>query len=403
MVKIHVDKIVENVYVLRLDDDQIKYFEALWSIPEGITYNSYIMIIDDKVILFDTWKHKYSQLFIDTLKEIIDPRDIDYVVVHHMEPDHSGSLPELLRYAKNATVIGHPLTRSMISSFYGIVPRFKHVRDGDELAFKDDIKLKYIYTPWLHWPETIMTYSSYKGILFSCDAFGGFSIPPSLYDEDEVLIEKCISYVRKYFVSIIGRYRKFVIKNIDKINSLSLDIKIIAPAHGIIWKYDPMKIVKLYYSLAHGLQSKEKVLILYSSMYGFVEKAMDIVIDELKKNNVNPIVFKITDTFRDDISDVLGEIGDSSALIIGTATYESNIFPLIKYYIDLIIGKASMGIPVLIISSYGWGGVAGELLSKELSSKGFNVLRVVEFRGMINTESIQKIRVAVNELINAMK
>jgi len=99
MVKMHVDKIVENVYVSRLDD-QIKYFEALWSIPEGVTYNSYLMIIDDKVILFDTWKHKYSQLFIDTLRKIIDPRDMDYIIVHHMEPDHSGSLPELLRYVK---------------------------------------------------------------------------------------------------------------------------------------------------------------------------------------------------------------------------------------------------------------------------------------------------------------
>ncbi len=164
-----------------------------------------------------------------------------------------------------------------------------------------------------------------------------------------------------------------------------------------------MKIVKLYQSLAYGLQSKGKVLILYSSMYGFVEKAINMVIDELRKNNINPIVFKITDTFRDDISDVLGEIGDSSALIVGTATYESNIFPLIKYYTDLIIGKANMNIPVLIISSYGWGGVVGELLNKELSSKGFNVLRVVEFRGMINTESIQRIREAVKELINTMK
>ncbi len=403
MVRIHVDKIVENVYVLRLDDDQIKYFEALWSIPEGVTYNSYLMIVDDNVILFDTWKHRYSQLFMDTLKEIIDPQDIDYIVVHHMEPDHSGSLPELLRYAKNATVIGHPLTRSMISSFYGVAPKFKHVRDGDEFVFRDNIKLKFIHTPWLHWPETIMTYTSYKGILFSCDAFGGFSIPPSLYDDEEGLIEKYIRYVRKYFVSIIGKYRKFVIKNIEKINSLSLDIKIIAPAHGIIWKNDPMRIVKLYHSLAQGLQSRGKVVILYSSMYGFVEKAINIVIDELVKNNINPIVFKVTDTFRDDISDILGEIGDSSALVIGTATYESNIFPLMKYYVDLIIEKANRGIPVLVISSYGWGGVAGKLLGKELASKGANVVRVVEFKGLIDTETIQKLRNAVNELISTMK
>lgn len=403
MVNIHIDEIIKNVYVLRLDDDRVRYFEALWSIPEGITYNSYLMIVDEKVVLFDTWKHRYAQLFIDSLRKVVDPGDIDYIIVHHMEPDHSGALPEVLEYARNAVVIGHPLTRSMISSFYGLSPRFKHVRDGDELVLSDKVRLKFIHTPWLHWPETIMTYSSYGGILFSCDAFGGFSIPSSLYDDNEELVKKYIRYIRKYLVSIIGKYREFVIKNIDKISSLSLDVKIIAPSHGIIWKRDPLKVVKIYYSLARGTRSRDKVLVLYSSMYGFVEKAIDVVIDELKKNNIEPVVFRLTDTLRDDVSDILGEIGDSSALVIGTATYESGIFPLIKYYIDLITVKASANIPVLIVSSYGWGGVVGELLGKELSSRGFKIVKTIEFKGMVDDEMGKKIRDAVNELLSAMK
>ncbi len=403
MVKTWVKEIAKNTYILRLDDDKIRYFEALWSIPEGITYNAYLLISEDKVILFDTWKNTYSDLFIETLKEVIEPRDIDYIVIHHMEPDHSGSLPKLLKYIDNLVIIGHPLVKSMIKSFYGVEPRFIHVDDGAELEISNEIKLRFIHTPWLHWPETIMTYVVGEGILFSCDAFGGFSIPSTITDENHDAVDKYIPYVRKYFTTVIGKYRRFVVRNIEKLDSMQLDIRIVAPAHGLVWRREPRRIIDLYYSLANGLSTRNKVVVIYSSMYGFIEEAMSIIINEIRKHGIEPVVYRITDMDRANISDILGEIIDASALIIGTATYESGVFPLIKYYIDLIVSKASRDIPVLIVSSYGWGGVAARLLSNELSSKGFHIVDIIEFKGRATRDDLSMIPDTINRLLTSTK
>ncbi|MEM3980403.1 MAG: FprA family A-type flavoprotein, partial [Ignisphaera sp.] len=135
MPKIHIDKVVENLYILRVDDDEVKYFEALWSIPEGITYNSYILITNEGVVLFDSWKHTYADLFIEALHKVVDLKDIKYVVIHHMEQDHSGSLPKLLELVdRNVTVLGHPIVKDMLSSFYGIKPVFKAVKDLEDIV-----------------------------------------------------------------------------------------------------------------------------------------------------------------------------------------------------------------------------------------------------------------------------
>lgn len=378
MARSWVRQVARNIYLLRVDDDKTKYFEALWEIPEGITYNSYFIDTGEKKILVDTWKHVYSTEFIESLRRITDPRDIDYIVVNHMEPDHSGSLPRVLEENRfKATVIGHPMTSSLISSFYNISPKFKPARDQEKLAVGKDSNLLFIHVPWLHWPETIMTYLDSEHILFSCDVFGTYGIPRTIYDEE---IDQLKPFIRKYFATVIGYYRSWVIKNIEKVEDMGVKIDVIAPSHGVVWKNNPRFIIDYYKELALQKPSSKKIVVIYSSMYGFVEKAIDKVVETIRESGYNATVHRINDVVRSSIGDIISDVNDAAGIVVGVPTYEADVFPLMNYIIDLIIRKNSSSKKVLVVSSYGWGSVAGRKVAEKLSSKGFNVVDVIEFR-----------------------
>ncbi len=400
MVNTLVRKITRDLYILRLDDNDIKYFEALWYIPEGITYNSYLYLGSEVKILFDTWKIGYDSLFIEALKEIIEPRDIDYVVLHHMEPDHSGTLSSLIKLNPKIKILGHPLARSMIESFYGIKNiMFKPVKDLEELEI-GNTKLKFIHTPWLHWPETIMSYLYNLKTLFTGDVFGSFSIPSSIYGEE--LSYEYIDFMRKYFVNVIGYYRQHVERNINKILSLNLDIQLIAPLHGALWK-DIKKVSEYYIKWSRGESIGNKIVIIYSSMYGFIEEAMLWIANLLKSRGINVSIHKITDRSRSEISNILSDVIDSSAIILGAATYEAGIFPYMDFIISQIIKKANSSKPVVIVSSYGWGGVAGKLMKNILSKSKFNIIDVIEYKGSLNTDIKIRIEETINGLLKLLK
>lgn len=401
MLRTHIEEISENLYLLRIDDDKIKYFEAIWEIPEGITYNAYLLFGGNKTVLFDAWKADYSDLFIKKLREFTDLKDIDYMVIHHMEPDHSGSIPKLLPLLNKETVfIGHPLTKSMIKSFYGVTPHnFKNISDGEALNL-GKYNIKFIHTPWLHWPETIMTYINEKEILLSCDAFGAYSIPKTIY-YDENLGEKYIHEARKYFVTIIGHYRNYVVKNLDKIENIKMKLRWIAPSHGVIWK-KPEKILNYYRRWSLGEREEGKIVIVYSSMYGFTDKVVSILYDELSKKGVKPLIFKYTDKNRPYISDILSEIIDADAIVIGAATYESGVFPHMLFLLEEIIQKSDSEKPVLILSAYGWGKVAGREISSMLENTRFKVIDTIEFRSGVTPELKMKLKEDIEKLLSSI-
>ena len=381
-----------------MDDDQVRYFEALWKIEEGITYNAYLLMGSDDVILFDTWKRDYASDLLELLRSLIDPRDITHVIVHHMEPDHSGSLAEVLREnGFRAEVHGHPLAGNMLKSFYGIEAKFKPVRDGDELELKD-LDLRFLHTPWLHWPETIMSYLEDQKILFSGDAFGGFSIPSKLFDDEEEIVSKYLPSVRRYVSTIIGSYRGHILRNVRKIEDQGIKIRLIAPAHGLIWRKNPKRIIDYYVKVARGVPEEGKVLIVYASMYGSCEEAARIVADELRKNSKNPVVHQFTDVDQASVSWVIGDAADSESMIIISPTYENGVFPTIAHVIDLISRKIPPK-PILVISSYGWAPAAAKLISETLSRTGFEIVDMIDFRGAVSEVDAERIRAGVRKLI----
>jgi flavorubredoxin len=396
-VKISVDKVTDDLYILRVDDVEVAYFEALWEIAEGVTYNAYLLVGDGGCILFDSWKARYAGQMVETIRSVVDLRDITHIVIHHMEQDHSGAIPEILRVTDSRPVVlAHPMACQMLGLFYGVNARVRPVKDGEEVDVAGR-RLRFIYVPWLHWPETITTYYADQKALLSCDVFGGFSTPDKIFDDDDEVVEKYLPHVRKYFASVIGAYRQHVNQAVQKM--AGLDIRLIAPAHGLVWRRDPRRVVNYYEALANGSQERGKVTIICASMYGECLHAARIVMNELKKKRANAKIYEITDTARPSISDLLGDVFDSEAIVVAAPTYESDIFPIARWIIEMIQKKTPGNKSALIISSYGWGEQAGKKLAEMLRAAGHDVKDLVVFRGRPDSETEEKLREATDKLL----
>ncbi|AKG39009.1 hypothetical protein MA03_06820 [Infirmifilum uzonense] len=391
---IHVDKVTQDLYVLRVDDTRVNYFEALWEIPERISYNAYLLTRGNHVVLFDGWKARYSDEFIETIKRVVDPRDITEVIVHHMEPDHSGSISKLASVNSKATFYGHPLAGKMLASFYKVT-RFKPLSDGAVLDV--GTPLRFIHTPWLHWPETAMSYLEEEEVLLTCDAFGSYGLMP-LYDDsiDGKLLEK---EIRRYFVTVIGHYTAFVPKAISKLNTLGVRPKIIAPGHGTIIRSHIDRVISIYSEIAEG-KYKDKATIVYVSMYGNVENVITGVKENLEKHGLQVEAYGFTDEKRAKISDVLESLTDSKIAVIGGATYEADVQPLMKWIVDVIVEKLSYrkNLKFLILSPYAWSGVAGKKLAEILKSAGFTIVETVEWEGAAGAELFERLQNIIGRL-----
>ncbi|WP_297509824.1 FprA family A-type flavoprotein [Thermococcus sp.] len=405
MPEVRVEKLCTDpeLYIIRVDDDRIRYFEATWDIPEGITYNAYLMKLKDAVVLFDATKADYTDMFIDALKKLVDPKEITHIIVHHTEPDHSGALPKLLKEnGYKAMVIGTAFARNLLQGFYGeeVVKNFRVVKDGEEMKIGGKT-FRFIAVPWLHWPDTMITYVVEDKLIFSCDAGGGYGIPETIDDSDERVIEEYLPHVTKYIVTVIGHYHKYIVQNIKKLKELGIveEAKMILPGHGLAWCKNPMKIFEHYERVGAGIPTKDKVLIVYDSMYGFVERRMNIVIDELKKLGKKPVVYRFTDKEAPAVSDILGEVPDSEAVIIGASTYEAEIHPRIRYTLYEILDKANYEKPVLIVGAFGWGGVAGKKIETLIARSKFDLVDTVESRGRPTEEDEKRLREAVRKLV----
>ncbi|MFA4719097.1 FprA family A-type flavoprotein [Pyrococcus kukulkanii] len=404
MASIITKKILDEpeLYLIRVNDDEIKYFEATWYIPEGITYNSYLMKLDNAIVLFDTVKKEYAEMFLEELRKIVDLEEITHIIIHHTEPDHTGALSKVLEAnGYRAKVLGTAFARNLLEGFYGseIVKNFQVVKDGEELKIGGKT-FRFITVPWLHWPDTMITYVVEDKLIFSCDAGGGYSIPRGIDDSNEDVVKEYLPYVTKYVVTVIGHYHKYIVQNIKKLKKLGIidNAKMILPGHGLIWRKNPKRIFEHYERIGAGVPEKDKVLVIYDSMYGFVEERMKVVIDELKRLGKKPIVYRFTDRENPAIADILGEVPTAEAIIIGASTFEADIHPRIRYTLFEILDKANYEKPVLIIGAFGWGGVAGRKIETLIARSKFDHVATIESRGRPTEEDREKIREAIKAL-----
>lgn len=401
MSHITVHKVLKNLDLIRVADTEVKYFEAMWEIPEGITYNSYVLHTSEGAVLFDTVKSNFSREYLDALKRVVDFRDLRYVVIHHMEPDHSGSLKELVKVEGfRAEVLGHPLTFRLTKSLLGVDVKFRQVRDGEALKL-GDTTLKFIHAPWLHWPETIFTYVEDVNALLTCDAFGAYSISPHVIDSVERLGAEYIWFMRKYFANIVGHYRENVVKALDKLESLRLEVDLTAPSHGSVLLSANVvgKVLELYRSWAEGRAEGNKVVILYTSMYGYVEKLVEELLRGFAGRGVRVKVYKFTSTYRDSIADFLGELLDAKVFVVATSTYDGTLFPLTRYLLNLVLSKVNVEKPTYLITTYGWSDAALREIKNMLSGSKLALKEELTVNSTPTSEDLIRLQNVVEDIL----
>jgi flavorubredoxin len=380
-------EIKPDVYWIGVNDRTTDLFEGLWPITqEGISYNAYL-INDQKKAIIDLTKSFKANEFFNQIDEIANISQLDYVIINHMEPDHSGVLNTLRRISPHATILGSRKTIEMLDSFYGITENVRAVQDGETLPLGRRT-LKFFSTPFVHWPETMMTYETTHGMLFSCDGFGGYgALRGAIFDDECKDFDFYQKEALRYYVNIVARFSNMVLKAIDKLADLSIDI--IAPSHGLIWRKHPGRIVELYKKWAGYSTGKTEtgVTLIYGSMYGNTEVMMNAVAQGISRTGI-PI--EIFDAARTHASYILPSLWTKIGVMIGAPTYEVTLFPPVAHVLDIAIHKGVKNKKAARFGSYGWSGGAQRHFEKIIEPAKWDLVDSFEFNGGPTKEDLKK-------------
>lgn len=315
--------IMDKLHWIGVNDRETTLFENFWPLEKGVTYNSYL-INDDKVAIMDTVKFNKTDQYLAKIKEIIGDKKVDYLIVNHMEPDHSGSIRAVIAEYPDCQIVGNAKTFDFIRGFYDINDNFYEIKEGDVLDLGYH-KLTFYITPMIHWPETMMTYDMTEKILFSMDAFGGFgSLDGGIFD-DEVNLEFYEDEIRRYYSNIVAKYSPIVQRALKKLSAL--DIKMIAPTHGPIWRTNPETIVNFYDKWSR-YEAEEGVVIVYGTMYGNTAKMADYVARIISEQGIRNV--RVYDASKTHLSYILSDIWRYKGVILGSCAYNSHIFPAME-------------------------------------------------------------------------
>ncbi len=377
-------EITRKIDWIGVNDRTTDLFEDFWPLPEGISYNSYL-IKDEENALIDGVKEGFTEDLIGEIGFDGDGLDLDYVVINHMEPDHSGSLRSVIRLAPDAEILCTEKAKSMLGGFYGITDNVRVVKTGDTVTLGSR-GLEFIETPFVHWPETMMTYEKEDGVLFSGDGFGSFKALDGGIFDDEVDVQEYSDETVRYFSNIIGAYSATVRAALAKLKGH--EIEVVAPAHGLVWRSEPEKIIEQYSRLSN-LESDPAVTLVYGSMYGFTERVMEAVASGAR--SVPGIDLKVIDAARTHPSFTLAESWKREGLIIGSPTYEARIFTPVEQFVNLATKKKLKERKVGFFGSYGWSG--GSVRELNAAAENLNweaVCDPVEFNGEANSEKLEE-------------
>lgn len=356
--------IVSNrIHYIGANDRRKALFENNWPLPQGVAYNSYL-ISDDKSILIDTLEFGSKDDYIDEIEAILQGKPLDFLVVNHMEPDHSSMIGLLLRVFPSMKIIGNNKTFKILEAYYKLNPgQFFEVSDGQELDLGYH-KLKFVMTPWVHWPETMMTYDMTDKVLFSCDAFGSFGTLDGGVFDDEIDFEtRYEGEMLRYYSNIVGKYSNMVQKALAKLDGVP--VKFVCPSHGPVWRKDPMKVISLYDKWSK-YESEPGVVIVFASMYGNTEKMADYIARLIAEKGERNII--IHDVSKTHVSYILRDIWKYNSLILGSCAYNAGMHPMMAQLCHELEVAAPKNKRYSLFGSYSWSG-GGLKMLESFSSK----------------------------------
>ncbi len=389
-----------GVWWVGVNDRVTELFEGLWPISQvGVSYNSYL-IKDEKSALVDLSKEMLSDDYLAQINEVFDIASLDYIIINHMEPDHSGALKRLLELAPQAVILGMPKAVKMLNDFYGLTENVEHLSNGQELSLGRNT-LRFVYTPFVHWPETMMTYLVEQKVLFSCDGFGGYgALDGAIFDDTCADLEYYEAESLRYFTNIVASFSKSVLRAISNFEGVSIEM--VAPSHGLIWRKHPERIIELYQKWSGHYQSPAEVGItaLFGTMYRNTEHALSAALDGIASESV-PV--KVHDVRKAHISHILPDLWTQRGVLVAAPTYEGGMFPSMADALTMADRKRVKNKKAAYLGSFAWSGGAEKEFERFAEKMEWDVLNSFGFIGGPKGADLDRARELGVQLARAVK
>lgn len=398
-----VRKVTEDLYWIGANDRRLALFENIHPIPKGVSYNAYVLM-DEKTVLFDTVDWSVCRQFLGNLASVLGDRDLDYMVINHMEPDHAASIDEILVRYPNVKVISNERAFMQMRQFGFHIPndRIEEVKEGDGKSFGKH-EVIFVSAPMVHWPEAMVTFDTTNGVLFAADAFGSFGALNGALFNDEVDFEKdWIDEARRYYTNIVGKYGPHVQALLKKAGTI--EIKVICPLHGPVWRNNFGYFIDKYDKWSRYEPEEKGVLIAYASMYGNTEYAADALAAKLvEKGMTNISMFDVSNTH---VSYLISETFRLSHIVLASVTYNLGIYPVMHNYLMDMKALNVQNRTVAIVENGTWACKSGTLMKDFLENEMRNIT-VLDDKLTINSaltpDSTSDLEALADSIIASMK
>ncbi len=397
-----VRKVVDDLYWVGGNDHRLALFENIHPIPRGVSYNSYLLL-DEKTVLFDTVDWSICRQFLENVEHVLDGRDLDYLVINHMEPDHGASIEEILLHYPNVTIISTEKSIMLMHQFgFDVDDKTMTVKEGDSFRFGKH-NIVFVEAPMVHWPEAMVSFDTTDGILFSADAFGSFGALDGKLFNDEVNFDRdWIDDARRYYTNIVGKYGPHVQALLKKASTL--DIHYICPLHGPVWRNDFGYLLDKYDKWSRYEPETCGVMIAYASMYGNTESAAQVLAAKLaEKGMTNIALYDVSNTH---VSYLISETFKYSHIVLASVTYNLGIYPVMHDYLmhmkALNLQKRTVG----IIENGSWAPKSGSLMKEFLDEemKQMSILNSeVNMISALNDNNANEVDNLVESILDSMK
>ena len=382
-------KIGNDIYYVGVNDHQIDLFEGQYVVPNGMSYNSYV-IMDEKIAVMDTVDANFKDEWLENVAKVLDGAKPDYLVVQHMEPDHAANIENFMKVYPDTTVVANIKTFTMMGNFFrnlNLDGKKLVVANGDSLTLGKHV-LTFVFAPMVHWPEVMVTYDSTDKVLFSADGFGKFG---ALDVEEDWDCEAC-----RYYIGIVGKYGAQV-QNLLKV-AATLDIQIICPLHGPVLTENLEHYIGQYNTWSSYGTESEGVMIAYTSVYGNTKKAVELLAEKLKEKGCPKVV--VTDLAREDMAEAVEEAFRYGKIVLASTTYNGDVFPFMKTFIEHLTERNYQNKTIGLIENGSWASMAGKVMTGMFEkSKNINYIdTTVTLRSAMTDENAEAIERMAEEL-----
>ena len=389
-------KVTADLTWVGADDRRLACFEGVYGVPDGVSYNAYLLN-DEKTVLFDTVDKAVSRTFFENLAHALGGRKLDYLVISHMEPDHAATIEELTLRHPEVTIVCNAKIKTMLGQFFTLSDTLKYhiVAEGDKLSTGKH-EFTFVMAPMVHWPEVMMTYDLTDKMLFSADAFGTFgALNGHLFNDEVDFFADYVDEARRYYTNIVGKYGAQVQALLKK--AATLDIAIICPLHGPVLKDNLAHYINLYDIWSSYRAESEGVMIAYTSVYGHTKAAAELLNDKLNELGCKKVV--LCDLARCDMAEAVEDAFRYGKLVLATTTYNGSIFPFMRDFIDHLTERGYQKRTVAFIENGSWAPTAARNMAKMFeNSKDIEQVGTVTIRSAMTDENKAQLDALAKEL-----